>query len=135
MQGSWNSLSPLFHIATERTVGSVLNFHSMQGPSVKLQAREEQDDESSRDGEAAEIVPAEETASLEDGSEVEVEEDGEGEPRPHDGSKPSIYQYVDYRAFLKDRFRWAQSQDATFSQRKLARVAGFANPGFFNEVI
>jgi uncharacterized protein (TIGR02147 family) len=48
---------------------------------------------------------------------------------------PSVYQYVDYRAFLKDRFAWLQSQDASFSQRKLARVAGFANPGFFNEVI
>jgi uncharacterized protein (TIGR02147 family) len=54
-----------------------------------------------------------------------------GENRP----ETNIYQYVDYRAFLKDRFRWLQSQDATFSQRKLARTAGFANPGFFNEVI
>lgn len=47
----------------------------------------------------------------------------------------NIYQYVDYRAFLKDRFRWLQTRDNTFSQRKLARTAGFANPGFFNEVI
>ncbi|MDB5104472.1 MAG: hypothetical protein JWP91_2161 [Fibrobacteres bacterium] len=51
------------------------------------------------------------------------------------GPETNIYQYVDYRAFLKDRFRWLQSRDATFSQRKLARTAGFANPGFFNEVI
>lgn len=50
-------------------------------------------------------------------------------------TKPSVYQYVDYRAFLKDRFLWQQSQDSSFSQRKLARTAGFANPGFFNEVI
>lgn len=50
-------------------------------------------------------------------------------------SEPSIYQYLDYRLFIKDRFHWMQSQDAGFSQRKLARVAGFANPGFFNEVI
>jgi len=50
-------------------------------------------------------------------------------------SEPSIYQYLDYRLFIKDRFRWLQSRDPSFSQRKLARVAGFANPGFFNEVI
>jgi len=50
-------------------------------------------------------------------------------------SEPSIYQYLDYRAFIKDRFNWMQSRDPSFSQRKLARVAGFANPGFFNEVI
>ncbi|MEO7425097.1 MAG: TIGR02147 family protein [Fibrobacteria bacterium] len=50
-------------------------------------------------------------------------------------SEPSIYQYLDYRLFIKDRFRRLQSHDSSFSQRKLARVAGFANPGFFNEVI
>jgi uncharacterized protein (TIGR02147 family) len=52
-----------------------------------------------------------------------------------DSSEPCIYQYLDYRAFLKDRFRWLQSRDPGYSQRRLARVAGFANPGFFNEVI
>lgn len=57
------------------------------------------------------------------------------QPLSDGGRKPSIYQYVDYRGFLKDRFKWAQAQDPTFSQRKLARIAGFANPGFFNEVI
>jgi uncharacterized protein (TIGR02147 family) len=50
-------------------------------------------------------------------------------------SEPSIYQYLDYRLFIKDRFHWMQARDSSFSQRKLARVAGFANPGFFNEVI
>jgi uncharacterized protein (TIGR02147 family) len=56
-------------------------------------------------------------------------------PGAADMPETNIYQYVDYRAFLKDRFRWLQTRDASFSQRKLARVAGFANPGFFNEVI
>jgi uncharacterized protein (TIGR02147 family) len=50
-------------------------------------------------------------------------------------SEPSIYQYLDYRHFIKDRFQWMQSRDSSFSQRKLARVAGFTNPGFYNEVI
>jgi uncharacterized protein (TIGR02147 family) len=56
-------------------------------------------------------------------------------PQSEPACEPIIYQYIDYRAFLKDRYRWLQSQDPGFSQRKLARVAGFANPGFFNEVI
>ncbi|HLP43435.1 MAG TPA: TIGR02147 family protein, partial [Fibrobacteria bacterium] len=56
-------------------------------------------------------------------------------PQADGESEPNIYQYLDYRTFLTDRFRWLQTQDSSFSQRRLARVAGFANPGFFNEVI
>jgi uncharacterized protein (TIGR02147 family) len=55
--------------------------------------------------------------------------------QPEPAPEACIYQYLDYRAFIKDRFRWLQTQDPSFSQRKLARVAGFANPGFFNEVV
>lgn len=90
----------------------------MQGPSTKLQSSEEPDEGSGNEG--MDSAPAAEAA--------ETSADGTS-------TKPSIYQYVDYRAFLKDRFRWLQGQDAAFSQRKLAREAGFANPGFFNEVI
>jgi uncharacterized protein (TIGR02147 family) len=46
-----------------------------------------------------------------------------------------IYQYEDYRLYLSERFRQLQAVDPGFSQRRLARVAGFANPGFFNDVI
>lgn len=52
------------------------------------------------------------------------------EPEP-----PDIHRYEEYRAFLRDRFAWLQSRDASFSQRGMARKAGIANPGFFNEVI
>lgn len=69
-----------------------------------------------------------------DAEDAPEEEGGEG-TRASGGKKPSIYQFVDYRTFLKERFQWLQTQDTSFSQRKLARVAGFANPGFFNEVI
>lgn len=46
-----------------------------------------------------------------------------------------VFRYEDYRTFLRDRFCELQSQDPAFSQRGLARKAGIANPGFFNEVI
>ena len=46
-----------------------------------------------------------------------------------------IRRYDDYRRFLIDRFAELQATDPSFSQRRLARMAGFANPGFFNEVI
>jgi hypothetical protein len=46
-----------------------------------------------------------------------------------------VFRYEDYRAFLRDRFIGMQAMDPSFSQRGLARKAGIANPGFFNEVI
>lgn len=52
---------------------------------------------------------------------------------------PDIYQYDDFRAFLKDRFeakvREEEAAGRKFSQRGFAREAGFANPGYFNDVI
>jgi uncharacterized protein (TIGR02147 family) len=46
-----------------------------------------------------------------------------------------IYRYDDFRLFLADCFRDKQANDPDCSQRGFAREAGFANPGFFNEVI
>ena len=91
---------------------------SMQGPNTRLEANE-----GFEDGPLEEAMAAPEEPSIDENQ------------APYSASKPSIYQYVDYRAFLKDRFQWTQTQDNSFSQRKLARTAGFANPGFFNEVI
>jgi uncharacterized protein (TIGR02147 family) len=48
---------------------------------------------------------------------------------------PDIYAFDDYRTFLKTRFQELQRQEPGFSQRRLCRVSGFANPGFYNEVI
>jgi uncharacterized protein (TIGR02147 family) len=52
---------------------------------------------------------------------------------------PDIYQYDDFRAFLKECFE-AKVREATeagekYSQRRFAREAGFANPGYFNDVL
>lgn len=46
-----------------------------------------------------------------------------------------VYGYEDYRGYLRDRFAELQARNPAFSQRGLARKAGIANPGFFNEVI
>ncbi len=46
-----------------------------------------------------------------------------------------VFRYEDYRAYLRDRFAEMQMLHPGFSQRGLARKAGIANPGFFNEVI
>ncbi|GEM_PF-1042046 len=49
--------------------------------------------------------------------------------------KPDIYAYDSHQEFLRDRFQYVQSQDAKFSHRVLAKAAGFANPGFFNDIV
>ncbi len=46
-----------------------------------------------------------------------------------------VFGYEDYRSYLRDRFLELQARNPAFSQRGLARKAGIANPGFFNEVI
>ena len=52
---------------------------------------------------------------------------------------PDIYQFDDFRAFLKACFDAkvlsAKEAGEKFSQRGLAREAGFANPGYFNDVL
>src|SRR5690606_13617815 len=53
---------------------------------------------------------------------------------------PDIYQFDDFRAFLKACFeaKVAASLEAggrRYSQRQFARDAGFANPGYFNDVL
>lgn len=63
-------------------------------------------------------------------------ESGSRAPAPGGlSSIPEVYRYEDYRVFLCDRFSAMQVRDPSFSQRGLARRAGIANPGFFNEVI
>lgn len=46
-----------------------------------------------------------------------------------------VFDYQDYRAYMRDRFAELQGRNRAFSQRGLARKARIANPGFFNEVI
>ncbi len=53
---------------------------------------------------------------------------------------PDIYEFDDFRAYLKACFD-AKVSDSSgdggrkYSQRQLARDAGFANPGYFNDVL
>lgn len=46
-----------------------------------------------------------------------------------------IFDYDNFRLFLKERFLGLQAQNPAFSQRRLARDSKIANPGFFNEVL
>src|SRR5690606_41499533 len=52
---------------------------------------------------------------------------------------PDIYQYDDFRAFLKDSFEAKATAEIAergkYSQRQFARDAGFANPGYLNDAI
>jgi uncharacterized protein (TIGR02147 family) len=49
--------------------------------------------------------------------------------------KPNIYEYDDFKLFLKDAFDAQKADDLTFSYRKFAALAGFKNPGYLNDVI
>ena len=49
-----------------------------------------------------------------------------------DGANPakSIYEYTDYRAFLKDRVDYLQKLDKTLTYRALSKKAGLKSPSF-----
>jgi uncharacterized protein (TIGR02147 family) len=48
--------------------------------------------------------------------------------------RPNIFEYLDYRAFLKDVFAFRKRQAARFSYRFLSRRAGFKSPNFLKLV-
>lgn len=49
--------------------------------------------------------------------------------------KPQIFEYIDYRAFLKDMYTYRKKRDSFFSYRYFSRKAGFASPNFLKLVI
>ena len=49
--------------------------------------------------------------------------------------RPKIYDYTDYRAFLKDLFRFRKQKDNFFSYRYFSGRAGFSSPNFLKLVI
>ncbi len=49
--------------------------------------------------------------------------------------KPDIYEYIDYRAFLRDYYAAAKENVRAFSYRYLARRAGFSSPNFIKLVM
>lgn len=48
---------------------------------------------------------------------------------------PNIYDYMDYRAFLNDMFRFRKQKDSYFSYRYFSGKAGFSSPNFLKLVI
>jgi uncharacterized protein (TIGR02147 family) len=46
-----------------------------------------------------------------------------------------IYQFDDFRLYLKHRFETMQQKDDSITHRSFAAMAGFTNPGFLNDVI
>jgi uncharacterized protein (TIGR02147 family) len=47
----------------------------------------------------------------------------------------NIYEYDDFRIYLKDRYEDRCRQDPDYSYRRFAADAGITNPGFLNDVI
>ncbi len=48
---------------------------------------------------------------------------------------PNIYQYDDFRLFLKDLFQYRKEKDPKYSYRTFAREAELSNPGYLLDVI
>lgn len=49
--------------------------------------------------------------------------------------KPNIFEYVDYREYLRDYYAAGKANVSQFSYRYLARAAGFSSPNFFKLVM
>src|SRR6266446_7524891 len=56
------------------------------------------------------------------------------EAKPATPERPNVYQYDDFRAFLRDAFAFLKAGNPDFSHRKFARAAGIANPGYLLDV-
>jgi uncharacterized protein (TIGR02147 family) len=52
-----------------------------------------------------------------------------------DDWKPNIFEYVDYREYLRDYYDAGKANVSQFSYRYLARLAGFSSPNFFKLVM
>lgn len=50
-------------------------------------------------------------------------------------TRPSIFDYMDYRIFLKDMFRYRKETQKAFSHRYFSRLAGFSSPNFLKLVM
>lgn len=47
----------------------------------------------------------------------------------------NVFEYIDYRVFLKDAYDARRKANANFSYRFIASKVGFASPGFFTNVL
>lgn len=48
---------------------------------------------------------------------------------------PNIYEYFDFRQWLKDAYEARKASNKTFSYRSLAKKAGYSSPAFFTKII
>jgi len=48
---------------------------------------------------------------------------------------PTVFDYVDYRAFVRDRIDWLKQLDSTFSFRKFSKKIGFASHGHIHLIL
>lgn len=49
--------------------------------------------------------------------------------------RPVVYNYLDYRAFLKEMVAYKKQKSAGFSYRSFSRIAGFKSPNFLQLVV
>lgn len=49
--------------------------------------------------------------------------------------QPDIYQYDDFKPYLADLYRYLACEKKGYTQRLFAAHAGFANPGYLNDVV
>jgi uncharacterized protein (TIGR02147 family) len=57
------------------------------------------------------------------------------EAAPKIPPRPSVYQYDDFRAFLRAAYEALKAEDPGYSYRKFARDAGISNPGYLLDVM
>lgn len=50
-------------------------------------------------------------------------------------AEPNLYQFLDFRAYLRAWYEAKRAQDPTFSKRQFARLAGKSSPGLLSEVM
>ncbi len=51
-------------------------------------------------------------------------------------TKPDIYEYIDFREFLKDLFEYNKSKDSSFTKSYICKMVGLPNTrSFFNDIL
>lgn len=46
-----------------------------------------------------------------------------------------VFEYVDFRLFIRDRYRYLKVCDKSVTYGRLGKVIGFSSPGFFTQII
>jgi uncharacterized protein (TIGR02147 family) len=46
-----------------------------------------------------------------------------------------VFEYVDFRLFIRDRYRYLKTCDKSLTYERLGGIMGFSSPGFFTQII